>query len=203
MMQPAPSPVPRRLLLAVFCAVLGLYWYTLCPTVSWDDSGELITAAYVLGIPHPPGAPLYTMFGWVFTHLPGLPSPAYGMNLMSAVFGACAWTLLAGWMWDIQRTRNAPPAVAAVVAVATALTAAAGRIVWSQSVIAENTTLHAAFVAGLLWWAWRLAQRGFRDDRPLLQHLCAWSFVYGLSATNHPAGVFLLLNVFALEGRKY
>ncbi len=31
------------------------------------DSGDLITAAYLFGVPHPPGYPLYTFLGWLTT----------------------------------------------------------------------------------------------------------------------------------------
>lgn len=191
-MRRAPhAPVPRGLLALVFLLAVGLYWATLCPTVYWDDSGELISAAYVLGISHPPGQPLYTMLGWVFTHLPGLPSPAYAMNFLSAVFGALTWTLVAGWLYDIQRHHGLEALPAAGVAVAAALTGAAGSIAWSQAVIAENTTLHTAFIAALVWSAWRLGTGRRLEDRELLPRMLAWAFLYGLSATNHPAGVFL------------
>lgn len=198
--------VPRALLAGVFVLTAGLYVATLCPTVHWDDSGELITAAYVLGIPHPPGEPLYTMLGWAFTHLPGLPSPAYGLNLMSALFGALTWTCVAGWLWDVLRRCGTDARVAGVAAAAGAVTAAAGRITWYQSVIAENTTLHTLFVAALVWWAWRLGTGPRRDDRPLFRHMLAWAFVYGLSAANHPAGVFLFpalaIWFLATQGRR-
>jgi len=45
------------------------YLLTLCPTVYVGDSGELTTAAATLGIPHPPGYPLYVLLGYAFSHL--------------------------------------------------------------------------------------------------------------------------------------
>ena len=51
-------------------AFLGLYLLTLCRTVFWYDSAEYVTAAVALGIPHPPGYPLYTIIGHIFTRLP-------------------------------------------------------------------------------------------------------------------------------------
>jgi len=40
---------------------LGLYTWTLAPTVTLVDSGELIVAARSLGVAHPPGFPLYVL----------------------------------------------------------------------------------------------------------------------------------------------
>ncbi len=85
----------KRLAPAVFVFIItfSVYLYTLCPTVYWDDAGELIAACYTLGIPHPPGHPLYAIIGWLFTHTP-VGSPAYRVNLMSAFFGALTCAVL-------------------------------------------------------------------------------------------------------------
>ncbi|MBU1262241.1 DUF2723 domain-containing protein, partial [bacterium] len=55
--------------LVVLFVSFGVYLHTLTPTVGFHDSGELITVAYTLGIAHPPGYPLYTLFGKVFITL--------------------------------------------------------------------------------------------------------------------------------------
>ena len=46
---------------AVFLVALVVYSSTLAPTVTLTDSGELILAAYGLGVAHPPGTPLWVM----------------------------------------------------------------------------------------------------------------------------------------------
>lgn len=50
------------------------------------DSGELIISAYQLSIAHPPGYPLFTILGKIFTFLP-FGSVAWRVNLMSALCG--------------------------------------------------------------------------------------------------------------------
>lgn len=70
-----------------FLIPLAVYLLTACPTVYVGDSGEMITAAYYLGIPHPPGYPLYTMFGKLMSTLP-LFTIAYRVNLTASFFGA-------------------------------------------------------------------------------------------------------------------
>ena len=68
-----------------FCGILLLYLTHLKPFVPGGDSGELITSAYFLGIPHPPGYPLFNILGKLFTLMP-ISSVAWRVNLSSAVF---------------------------------------------------------------------------------------------------------------------
>ena len=60
----------RGLGLFVLAAGLSAYGLTVAPTVSFWDCGEFIAASACLGIPHPPGAPLYVLIGRIFTLLP-------------------------------------------------------------------------------------------------------------------------------------
>ncbi|MGH7740169.1 MAG: protein O-mannosyl-transferase family, partial [bacterium] len=57
------------------------------PTFYADDSAETITAAWLLGLPHPPGYPLYTLIGHLFSSLP-LGGIGFRVNLLSALLAA-------------------------------------------------------------------------------------------------------------------
>ena len=46
--------------------MLGVYLATLAPTTAFWDTSEYIAAAKVLGIPHPPGNPLFMLMAHVF-----------------------------------------------------------------------------------------------------------------------------------------
>jgi len=71
-----------------------LYLLSSYPTIAVGDCGELITAAYTLGIPHPPGYPLWTIIGKIFTIIIPFGNIAYRLNLMSAFFGAATCSML-------------------------------------------------------------------------------------------------------------
>jgi hypothetical protein len=75
--------------IGVLLASLTLYVKTMAPTVSFWDCGEFIACAYTLGVPHPPGSPLYVLLGRVFTFLP-FGEVAWRVVLMSAVASALA-----------------------------------------------------------------------------------------------------------------
>lgn len=129
-----------RWALLVVASLAALYGATLCPTVYWYDSAELAACARSLGVPHPPGYPLYTLIAHAFTYLPG--EPALGVNLMSLVFGLAS--ALLGFVLGRQLGVRAPAAAAA------ALTLGVGKTVWWNSVVAEVYTPGLAFTLGAL-----------------------------------------------------
>src|SRR5437868_2829835 len=68
--------------------VFLLYVATLSPTTAMWDTSEYITAAYTLGLPHPPGNPLFVLIGRVFAILPIATSVAVRINILAAVCSA-------------------------------------------------------------------------------------------------------------------
>jgi len=77
----------------VFLIAIVLYGWTLAPTVTLVDSGELIVVAHFLGVAHPPGFPLWTMLAHVASLMPW-GSVATRVNFSSAVFAAVASAML-------------------------------------------------------------------------------------------------------------
>src|SRR5436190_7814331 len=59
-----------------------LYFLTAARDIVVGDTPELITAAVTLGVAHPPGYPLFTMLGHLFSVLP-FGSIPFRVNLLS------------------------------------------------------------------------------------------------------------------------
>ena len=81
-----------ELALIVGLAVFTLYAFTLAPTTAWWDASEYITTGHMLGIPHPPGNPLFVSIArvWSLMLAPlGLPV-AVRINLLAAATSATA-----------------------------------------------------------------------------------------------------------------
>lgn len=81
----------RNMIIAVSVAifVLLIYLSTVAPTVSFWDCGEYIGASHSLGVPHPPGNPLYVLLGRAFSILFGFfDQVAFRVNLISVFAGA-------------------------------------------------------------------------------------------------------------------
>jgi tetratricopeptide (TPR) repeat protein len=72
--KPVPIKVPplfRRIDWLVLAVTFGVVWIayllTLAPEQTLEDSGELCTASYYAGIPHPPGYPFWAIYSWLWT----------------------------------------------------------------------------------------------------------------------------------------
>lgn len=200
-------------LVSLFLFPLCIYLATLAPSITWQhdgaDGGDLIAAAYTLGIPHPTGYPLYVLLAKLFTFLPW-GDIAYRVNLMSTFFAAATVPLVYLASSNLLApTLSSSPLVmgkteggwsdriaSSVASVTAALTFAFSPVFWSQAVIAEVYTLNAFFVALMIYLLSHCARTRTISNGPRLFYSLA--FVYGLSLGNHlsmllllPAGLFL------------
>jgi hypothetical protein len=78
-----------------FVAVSSVYFATLAPEVTLEDSGELVTGSMYAGIPHPPGYPVWTIYSWLWTALVPVGNMAWRVALAEAAAGALACALIA------------------------------------------------------------------------------------------------------------
>jgi hypothetical protein len=83
-----PRKPPYALAALATLLVLTGYVITLAPTVTFWDAGEFIAAARTLGIPHPPGTPLFVMIAHVWAAVLPFGEYAQRTNLLSATLSA-------------------------------------------------------------------------------------------------------------------
>ena len=173
--------------LVVFIACMTIYMFTLAPTVTGEDSGELIAAAYGKGVAHPPGYPLWTMLAALAIKIIPLGSVAYRANLLSALLASASAAVLCQILRRFFSIR-------AVVAVLGSICFACGRHLWSQAVIAEVYTLHVLLATLVIYIA--LIWRQSNENR----YLYIIAFLVGLALSNHHLAVLLgpLLVLFVL-----
>ena len=85
-------------MIAVSVLLFAVYAASLAPSVTLWDAGEFQAAAASLGIPHPPGTPLYILLANTWARVLGFIPFSVALNLLSAVCTAIACGLLGGLM---------------------------------------------------------------------------------------------------------
>ncbi len=155
--------------------VLFVYLRTLHPTIAGGDSGELITVSHTLGVMHPPGYPIYTMLGKLFTFIP-FGSVAWRVNLLSAICNAVA----AGFIFAATR-RLSRDVWAGVVAGGMF---AFAPLVWSYATVAEVFGLNNAVLSVLVYLTVRYWQ-----ERELRVARLGALFV-GIGVAHHHTSIF-------------
>src|ERR1700742_2647717 len=101
---------PYRWAFVTFALTFALYLLTLSPTTAMWDASEYISAARVLGIPHPPGNPLFTLMAHAWGLLPLASEYARRINIFAAFTSAAGtglWFLVAErWLRSLQADRT-------------------------------------------------------------------------------------------------
>ena len=171
--------------------MFALYAATLAPTTAMWDTSEYIAAVKVLGLPHPPGNPLFVLVGHVFGLLPIPVSYAARINLFVALLMAIAaglWFLVTERIlsrWLAQRWQRIAGGAVAAITGATAFT------VWNQSVVAEK--VYAVNVVGVALVSWIMLRWIEAPDTPRASRLLVLvGFITGLGYANHPAGFLVI-----------
>ena len=186
--------------LASFSIPLAIGILAASPEPYWLDSPEFTAAVQTLGVPHPPGHPLYIMLSKPFTLLP-LGGIAFRVALASTMFGALASFILYRMTSLILEVSvpNLPAWIRALAACSSALLASVAPGWWFQCVRAEVYALQILLVLGALYPLMLFCLRP-RDNGDGLLYLGA--FVTGLGITNHhfimlvalPAAIPLLVD---------
>lgn len=89
-----PQTIHRAIAALCFLIAFIAYYATMQPTVAFWDCGEFASSASALQVPHPPGAPLWTLLGRIAMMLPTQADLVARYNLLSVFFAASVVMLL-------------------------------------------------------------------------------------------------------------
>lgn len=205
---PAPASVvpgpPYRWATLAGIVVFGLYVLTLARSTAFWDASEYIATGHILGIPHPPGNPLFVVLAraWSVLLEPTGLSVAIRINLFSAFMGAAAHALWFLVLHHVLRSFSAGRAFRLIGAGVATWVSATAFTVWNQSNVNEKVYTVSLLTVALLAW---LAVRWYeRRDRPGADRLLVlMTFVLALSVGNHLMAFLAApaLAVFILRAR--
>jgi hypothetical protein len=197
---PAPVRVPplfRKIdwlaLIITFAAVWTVYFLTLAPEQTLEDSGELCTGAFYAGIPHPPGYPFWTIYAWLWTKLLVVGNVAWRVEVGEATAAALACGLVAFmvsrgssmFMEGIEELRNIAGQWENIICVVSGTVAGLllglGGVMWSESVAINRISPFGVpwmmiVLLCLLRWIYAPHQR---------RYLYTAMFFFGICATIH------------------
>ena len=164
--------------LAPWAFLLAVYLRTLAPTVTSEDSGELLTAAFTFGVPHPPGFPLYCLIVGTLMRILPFVSSAWVGNLSSALFAVFAAFVVAATLRRLGVRRS--------IATGVAISLGLGQTFWSQAVVAEVYSLNALLLASAIYAAVRWVQaKPSSSPNASDRWLLLFALFVGLGLANH------------------
>ena len=188
--------INRILGASVFLISFMIYMITVAPTTSFWDCGEFITTSYIMGIPHPPGAPFYLMLGRIFSMIPIVSDIGLRVNLISVL--ASSFTVLILYLTSVRLIKNwrgAPKDLYDYFiihgsSVIGALTFAFTYTFWFNAVEAEVYALSMFFTAMIIWLILVWAEKHHEEDSA--KYILLLMLMVGLGTGVH------LLNILTL-----
>jgi tetratricopeptide (TPR) repeat protein len=181
-----------------------IYLTTMCPSIDVIDAGELSTVAYTLGIAHPTGYPLFSLVGWLFSHVLFPFRVVERVNIMAALLCSAGLFFFFRFFVFFIRDFTLSKFVRVkeklsskeelfrvyVPASCGVLVLAFSETYWSQSNSVEVYSLHLLLLSINLFFfakAISTASNGIQKDR----YWYLWAFVLGLGFCNHMTTILL------------
>jgi hypothetical protein len=192
----------------VFLISWLIYLRTVAPTTSFWDCGEFITCSYILGVPHPPGAPLYILIGRFFSMIPFVQDIGMRVNIISTI--ASAITVMFAYLIIVRliilfRGRvqgNLDRLIVYGSGVIGALTFAFTDSFWFNAVEAEVYAISMFFTSMVLWLI--LVWHEQADDPQSDKYILLIAFSLGLAIGVHLLMILAMPALFlVIYFRKY
>jgi tetratricopeptide (TPR) repeat protein len=186
-----------------FAIVWVIYFICLAPEVTLEDSGELCTASYYAGIPHPPGYPFWTIYTWLWTVLVPFKNIAWRVALAEASTAAMAAGVLAFMVSrgssmlmegieDLKTmTGKWEGAICMVCGVTAGLMMGLGSSMWKESVVINRISLFGVpwmmlVLLSLMRWNYAPHQR---------RYLYLAFFFLGICSTIHQTLTMAIMGI--------
>lgn len=166
-----------------------LYSLTLSNTIYGGDAGDLLSAVLTHGFAHPPGYPLYTSLGILFTKLPlFFLTPAGKVTIISLLSTVLSLFLLQLLIKELSPKKFYNPLLAGLVL----LLIGTNYIVWLYSIVPEVFPLNTLFILSVFYLSVRYTK--LQNNK----YLYGIAFVTGLAVAHHHTLVFVLPSVMYL-----
>jgi len=182
----------------VFATSLFIYASTMTPTTDFWDPAERIAAAYGLQIMHPPGAPLSSITGRIFSMFMSSDYVAMSINFISVLASAFTITflyliiviLIKEWRGPLNKMDRIEKTGLYGGGIFGAFTFAVSETMWFNAVEAEVYATSMFFTAAVVWMALRWSEN---YEKPFSERwLVLIAYMFGLALGVH------LLNLLAL-----
>jgi tetratricopeptide (TPR) repeat protein len=197
---PAPAKLPPLFrgidwlaLIVCFAVMWTVYLLTLAPDLTLEDSGELCTASFYAGIPHPPGYPFWAIYSWVWTKILAFGSVTWRVEVGESFAAAMACGLV-GFMVSRgssmliegiaelkEMNRKWEGAICVVCGITAGLMLGFDNFMWKESVVINRISLFDVpwlMVVAVCLMRWIYAPHQKR-------YLYIAMFFFGVCATIH------------------
>jgi len=194
-MKETVSPGKQEKIVFFFAVVFlfFLYLFTSPTGPTPEDSSEFILVSHFLGLAHPPGYPLYTLLGKLFSFMPW-GNPAQKIAALSAL--CMALSALIWGQWCLRLTKRLLLSTVVILAYGLCFSN------WSSAQLVEVYPLHTLLITFTFYLAFILSQKE-QSSSSFFNLSFFVGFFLGLSLSNHyPLVVLTLPALLILVGNK-
>ena len=186
----------RIIAFIVLLLSFAVYYSTMAPSVSYWDCGEFIAVSYTLGVPHPPGSPLFLLLGRIASLLPFSEDIAFRVNMLSPLASAFAVFFLYlsivqvvnHWRGKLESTTDALVVFGAGIVGSLAFAFTDSH--WFNAVEAEVYAFSTFFTAIVVWLILLWSEKA--DEKGHERYILIIAYMIGLATGLH------LLNLLTL-----
>lgn len=203
--------------IGIFLISFVVYIFTLNPTVTFTDNGELAGVAHSLGVAHSSGYPLLSIIGHFWTLIPFCWTVVYQLNVLSAIFAASSAVVffltvrlllnnlvIKSLVVDEQKKKkkkqsndtnyeviNSPLSgtkYVDIIAVSVSLVYAFSSLVWEQAVVFEVYTLQFLLINSVFYFLFY----GIVNRQSRYFSFYIAGLLIGLSFSNHLTTILII-----------